>query len=153
MDVVQEVFIAVHKAAANWKPSGRSGSFRAWLAESARRITLQIIRQRSRIGQGVGGSGFAYELGEVIDEPDEDLNGEDRWAFYCAAAIVENEVNPQHWMAFWLTAVEGKSADTVAIELSMKAGTVYSAKCRVLARLKSVIDAMAATPKGAGDAK
>ena len=156
MDVVQEVLMAVHRAAANWQSTGRVGSFRAWLAESARRITLQITRQRARIGRGVGGSGFALEIGEVTDKSiaDEarDCTEEDRrWSFYCAAALVQKEVNPQHWMAFWLTAVDGKSADEVARQLSMKAGTVYSAKCRVLAKLKAAIESMAATSSIVGD--
>lgn len=156
MDVVQEVLMAVHRAAATWKPTGRTGSFRAWLAESARRITLQITRQRARIGRGVGGSGLAVEIGEVADKSignDGQSSSEDdrRWSFYCAASLVQKEVNPQHWMAFWLTAVDGKSADEVARQLSMKAGTVYSAKCRVLAKLKAVIETMAATSPIPGD--
>jgi len=156
MDVVQEVLMAVHRAAANWKPTGRTGSFRAWLAESARRITLQITRQRARIGRGVGGSGFAMEIGEVAERSSgievQDNSEDDRhWSFYCAAALVQKEVNPQHWMAFWLTAVDGKSADEVARQLSMKAGTVYSAKCRVLAKLKAAVESMATTSSIAGD--
>ena len=147
-DVVQEVLIAVHRSAANWKPSGRVGSFRAWLAETARRITLQITRQRSRIGQGTGGSGFAIEIGDVAAGLQADDEDDRRWTFYCAASIVQKEVSPQHWMAFWLTAVEGKAADEVAGILSMKAGTVYSAKCRVLAKLKSVIESMNGTSSG-----
>jgi RNA polymerase sigma-70 factor, ECF subfamily len=139
MDVVQEVLMAVHKAAANWKPSGQIGSFRAWLSEAARRVTLQITRQRSRIGQGVGGSGFALEIVKIASEVSASEDDDRRWSFYCAATIVQKEVSPQHWMAFWLTAVEGKSADEVASELSMKLGTVYSAKCRVLAKIKAAI--------------
>ncbi len=156
MDVVQEVLLAVHKSSANWKPSGRVGSFRAWLAEAARRVTLQIIRQRSRIGCGVGGSGFAMKLGEIAEKlPCNESQGsaEDdrRWSFYCAASIVEKEVNPEHWLAFWLTAVDGKSADEVASQLSMKAGTVYSAKCRVLAKLKAALESMGSKSPIQGD--
>ncbi len=151
MDVVQEVLLAVHRSAANWKPSGRVGSFRAWLAEAARRITLQITRQRSRIGQGTGGSGFAIEIGEIASDVSANEEDDHRWSFYCAAAIVQKEVSPQHWMAFWLTAVDGKSADEVASQLAMKTGTVYSAKCRVLAKLKSAIETMTATSPNQGD--
>lgn len=151
MDVVQEVLIAVHKAAANWKPSGRVGSFRAWLAESARRVTLQITRQRARIGRGMGGSGFANEFGNLAGEPPAIEEDNRRWAFYCAASIVQKEVTPQHWMAFWFTAVEGKSAEEVAKELSMKAGTVYSIKCRVLAKIKSAIESMDSASMSQGD--
>ncbi len=150
MDVVQEVLVAVHKGAANWKPSGRVGSFRAWLAEAARRVTLQITRQRSRIGRGVGGSGFAIEINTLASDSPIDEEDDRRWTFYCAAAVVQKEVSPQYWMAFWLTAVDGKSADEVASELSMKAGTVYSAKCRVLAKLKLVIEAMSTTAPSHG---
>ncbi len=151
MDVVQEVLLAVHRSAANWKPSGRVGSFRAWLAEAARRITLQITRQRSRVGQGTGGSGFAIEIGEIATVVPAYEDDDRRWSFYCAAAIVQKEVSPQHWMAFWLTAVDGKSADEVALQLSMKTGTVYSAKCRVLARLKSAIESMTVLSPNQGD--
>ena len=156
LDVVQEVLLAVHKSAANWKPSGRDGSFRTWLAEAARRVTLQITRQRSRIGRGVGGSGFAMEIGEVaagLDSSESQGNAEDdrRWSFYCAASVVQKEVNPQHWMAFWLTAVDGKSAEEVASQLSMKTGTVYSVKCRVLAKLKSVIESLDTSSPNLGE--
>lgn len=156
MDVVQEVLMAVHRAASNWKPTGRTGSFRAWLAESARRITLKITRQRARIGRGVGGSGFELEIGDVTDRSigttsQVSTDDDRRWSFYCAAAIVQKEVNPQHWMAFWLTAVDGKTADDVARQLSMKAGTVYSAKCRVLAKLKAAVESKATTSSIVGD--
>lgn len=148
LDVVQEVLMAVHKSAANWSPSGRVGSFRAWLAETARRMTMQITRQRARIGRGIGGSGFEMEIEGLADESQVNVEDERRWLFYCAAAMVQNEVNPQHWMAFWLTAVEGKSAEQVSFQLSMKIGTVYSAKCRVLAKLKMAIESMNATIQG-----
>ncbi len=134
----------MHHAAARWKSSDRPGSFRAWLAESARRLTLQVTRQRARVGRGIGGSGFA-SLVATSAEPivDAEFNEDTRrWTFYCAAAVIQKEVNPQHWLAFWMTAIDGKSADEVAVKLNMKAGSVYSAKCRVLAKLKKVIVSM-----------
>jgi RNA polymerase sigma factor (sigma-70 family) len=139
LDVVQEVLLAVHRTAATWKDSNRRGSFRAWLAEAARRLTLQVTRQRARIGRGMGGSAFhsLLESSPLPPPPDED---ERRWSFYCAAAAIQKEVNPQHWLAFWMTAIEGKSAEVVAEKLDMKVGTVYSAKCRVLAKLKLAIE-------------
>ena len=144
LDVVQEVLLAVHRAAANWKSSDRPGSFRAWLAESARRLTLQVTRQRARVGRGIGGSGFASLVATTAEKAEDNQVGDDtrRWYFYCAATVIQKEVNPQHWLAFWLTAIDGKSADEVAVQLNIKPGSVYSAKCRVLAKLKTVIDMM-----------
>lgn len=43
-DVSQQVLISVQKAAERWKPSGRTGSFRAWLFETARRSCLKALR-------------------------------------------------------------------------------------------------------------
>ncbi|MEQ1827779.1 MAG: sigma-70 family RNA polymerase sigma factor [Pirellula sp.] len=153
LDVVQEVLLAVHRAAATWQSSNRCGSFRAWLAEAARRVTLQITRKRSRIGRGMGGSGFDHLTNATADTKataTESHDDEQRWKFYCAAAKVQDEVNPQHWIAFWRTAVEGKSADIVGQELMMKVGTVYSAKCRILAKLKQAIESLDALSNGNG---
>lgn len=146
LDVVQEVLLAVHRSVDDWEASERKGSFRAWLAEAARRVTLQITRQRARIGRGVGGSGFASVVEETAQPDPASLDEDRRWSFYCAAAVIEKEVNPQHWLAFWLTAIDGKTAEEVAAKLGMKVGTVYSAKCRVLARLKSMIESLESNP-------
>ena len=54
-------------------------------------------------------------------------------------AAVEKETNPISWRAFWLTAIEGKSAQQVADQLSMRLGSVYSAKSRVLARIRQMV--------------
>ncbi len=142
IDVVQEVLLAVHRQAARWQPTGRTGSFRAWLAETARRVTLQAIRFRDRSRRDAAASAIAAALpaSPILDDSDEDQFETDRWRFYCAASIVENEVSQQNWRAFWMTAVEGKSAEEVAKWLSIRVGTVYSAKCRVLARIRRAID-------------
>jgi len=67
------------------------------------------------------------------------VKDEQSWAFYSAVAVVEKETNPSLWRAFWLTAVDGQSAQSVADQLGMRIGTVYSAKSRVLARIKQVV--------------
>ncbi len=141
-EVVQEVMCAVHRAMADWQPSHRAGSFRAWLAEAARRISLQLIRQRSRAGQAVGGSAAQDVLDAVeveaaeTGEPIEDQ----RWLFFCAAAEVESEVSESTWRAFWQTAVENEPPGAVASDLGFSVGNVYSAKCRVLARIRRRVE-------------
>ena len=62
-----------------------------------------------------------------------------RWKFYAAVAAVEKETNAISWRAFWLTAIEGKGAQQVADQLSMRLGSVYSAKSRVLARIRQMV--------------
>lgn len=147
MDAMQEIMLALHKRAASWQPSGRAGSFRAWLIETARRIALQQIRQCQRAG--LGGTEILKRLNEVAGPAtQDDANDEQRWMFYCAAAIVEAKVEADHWRAFWMTAVESRSADQVARELDMKLGTVYSIRCRVLAKIRSEIETMLNIQRG-----
>lgn len=135
MDVVQEVMLAVHRQAVRWEPSGRVGSFRAWLAETSRRLTLTAIRFRDR-GKFEEVQGTDLVAKETEKGSDKD---EKSWAFYSAVAMVERETNPSLWRAFWLTAVDGQAAQSVADQLGMRLGTVYSAKSRVLARIKQVV--------------
>lgn len=141
LEAVQEVMVAVHRAMDSWQRTGRAGSFRAWLAEAARRVTLQALRQRDRRDRAAGGSGVHAALDLVAapdggDESAAEPQDERRWKFFCAAACVEREVHATTWRAFWLAAVDGLPAAAVARELDMTVGNVYSAKCRVLDRIR-----------------
>lgn len=138
LEVVQDVMVAVHRAMEAWTPTHRAGSFRAWLGEAARRVTLQTIRQRDKRDRGAGGTAVraALELAEAPVPPATDEADAQRWAFFCAAACVEQEVNELTWRAFWLAAVEGRPAAAIARELGTTVGNVYSAKCRVLDRIR-----------------
>jgi RNA polymerase sigma-70 factor (ECF subfamily) len=141
LEVVQEVMLAVHRAVDGWKPSQRAGSFRAWLAEAARRLTLQTLRQRDKRDRAAGGAAARGALNEAVAPADAaatDNEHDDarRWLFFCAAACVEQEVQPATWRAFWLTAVDGRLAADAARELGLTVGNVYSAKCRVLERIR-----------------
>lgn len=143
-DVVQEVMILVHQCAGDWKPSDRPGGFRAWLAETTRRIALRMIHLRTRAGVAVGGSGIGEAFDALECQPDELDNREERqrWTFFRAAAEVESEVQESTWRAFWLTAVEGRPAEAAARELGLNIGNVYSAKCRVLMRIRRRIESL-----------
>jgi DNA-directed RNA polymerase specialized sigma24 family protein len=55
---------------------------------------------------------------------------------------VEAEFQPATWKAFWMTAVEGKSAKEASESLGMSSGAIYVAKSRVLARLREEIEVL-----------
>ena len=141
-EVAQEVFLAVANKAEDWKPSGRSGSFRVWLFETARRNCLKSLRQRVRLQTGNDSATLNQpdhrSAGEAAKHQDQD--DWQRWAFYAAAAQVEREVQPQTWQAFWQTAVENREPQAVANELGISVGSVYTAKCRVMARIRKQIE-------------
>ena len=62
-----------------------------------------------------------------------------REVFQWAARQIRAEFQPETWMAFWHTAVEGRSVAEVAEVLGKKAGAVYAARGRVMRRLKEKI--------------
>lgn len=133
-EVVQESLLAVHRAMRSWQPTHRPGSFRTWLAETARRITLQTLRKYPRtVLAPVLNDGISVEPASPVDDS---RTEEQQWAFFAAAAEVEQQVGEQTWTIFWRTAVQDESSAVVARELNVSVGTVYTARCRVLARIR-----------------
>ena len=51
-------------------------------------------------------------------------------------AVIEVDFQPTTWRAFWLVAVDGREPDVVAGELNLSVESVYTAKSRVLRRLR-----------------
>lgn len=138
-DVVQEVLLLVHRRIAEWKPSGRRGSFRVWLLRTAHRLCLKSMRERARADRGAGGTSVQKRLQELAPADADPGVAElewRRWAFGWAAAEVQRETRPASWQAFWLSAVEGVAAEEVARRLGIRVGSVYANKCRVLARIR-----------------
>ena len=70
------------------------------------------------------------------DEDDSDEGPADRGLFGRALDLIRGEFEERTWQAFWLTAVEGRAAGEVALELGMSPGAVRVAKSRVLRRLR-----------------
>lgn len=143
LNVVQQVMLAVHEAIQHWKPSGRQGSFRAWLFQTAHRHCLRALRDCQRADRGAGGTSVFDRL-QSLAHDNRELESEEqswrRWAFCCAAGQVQRTVETVTWRAFWMTAVEGLPPTEVAKCLGMKMGSVYAARCRVLARIRERTD-------------
>jgi RNA polymerase sigma-70 factor (ECF subfamily) len=143
-EVVQRVLLAVHQQINSWRPNGQAGSFRCWLLTTAHRICLSSLRDTSRRDRAVGGSnGFEsiqqVPAAAVLDDPADDW---ERWAFCWAAGFVEQEVEPRTWSAFRLTAIDGMSAAEAARTLKIRVGSIYTARCRVIARIREVVQSL-----------
>ena len=139
-EVVQRVLIVVHQKIGNWQSVGRPGAFRAWLLRTAHRVCLEAIRETARC-QAVGGTAGDLQLRNVAAQVEDDaaLGTWERWAFCYASGVVQREVDSRTWDSFWLTAVGCIPARDVAARLNVKIGSVYTAKCRVLARIQEVV--------------
>lgn len=139
-EVTQDVLISVAGAIERFDLQ-REGRFGGWLARITRNATVDRIRQRCE--QGSGRTDMIRALEQLPEaEPDEsavfDLERR-RQLFRWAAKRVRRQVQEPSWQAFWRTAVEGQPAATVAAQLDMTTGAVYVARCRVLARLKTIV--------------
>lgn len=139
-EVTQDVLIAVSGAIERFDLK-REGRFGGWLARITRNATIDRLRHRRE--RGSGRTDMVHALEQLPEAAPGDAAMFDlerrRQLFRWAARRVRPQVHEQSWQAFWMTAVEGRPAATVAAELGMTAGAVYVARCRVLARLKAIV--------------
>lgn len=150
-DVFQEVFLAASRTLARFEREDGKAKFRAWL----KTITLSKVndhfRRQGKQPVGVGGSTAMMRIGELEalekeagqeDEGDEVLAySEDTFVVQRALQTVKHEFREKTWLAFHRTAIDGRTSQEVAKELSMTALAVRKAKSRVIQRLKEALNA------------
>jgi len=153
-DATQHVYAAIHAKIGSWDHDKSKGSFRAWLFRVARNVSVDVISARAKTA-ATGDSRVAELLSQLRDHrcpgnESSNLGPQQQSAafqlewkrslFEWASIQVKGEVRPSTWSAFCLTAIEGRKADSVAEELGLSIGSVYTAKCRVVARIRNLIE-------------
>ena len=141
-DLAQTVFASLARDLRRFEYDPARGSFRGWLLVVVRnQLVKQLARERrtATIGSGGDDSLFADLPTRQSDEAVWDEEYERR-LFRWAAERVRVDFEERSWQAFWQTAVEGRSAKDVARDLTMSVGAVYTAKSRVLDRMKQAIE-------------
>ena len=136
-DLAQRVLLAVSGAIERWEPDGRA-RFRTWLKRIADNAILNAL-SRTKPDRGSGHENIQQLLNE---HPDRETNDSAllqleyrREIFQFAAKQVRAEFTETTWQAFWMTAVEAKSAEEVGRLLGRNRGSIYAAKSRVMRRL------------------
>lgn len=141
-DLVQEVMFAVARSVAQWLERGDRGRFRAWLLRIARNEATDMITRRATRSLGADGVAAAAIL-NALPAPDEISSHlaeeHERAVFQWAADRVRTTVAPHTWQAFWLTHVEGLSIEAAAEQLRTRPGNIYFGRCRVIARIKELV--------------
>ena len=137
-DVTQEVFAAVLERVPTWSADAARGSFRGWVLRVARNISVDVITRRLRAdADGSQSDPFMHNVPDLSAESQSELDLEYRRSlFEWSAEKVRSEVREATWRAFELTALQGISAEDAAEQLEMQVGAVYTAKCRVMARIR-----------------
>jgi len=142
-NLVQEVLQKVTRQVERWESGKPSGGLRRWLAAVARNTAIDAIR-RVRPDAARGGTSVHEQLQDVAEQPDSseaELRRElDRQAFRWAAARIHDEFTDSTWSAFWRTMVEGESCSDVAESSGRTIGSVYTARSRVMQRLKEEVN-------------
>ena len=134
-DLTQDVMVRVAKSVRSWEPDRSKGSFRGWLSRITRNMVVDFMRSRSRKINSVE---FVEDIAECPESELYDLELR-KQAFVWASEKVRSDFAEATWKAFWMTAVENKSATEVAAATGLSVGAVYIAKSRVMAKLRQAV--------------
>jgi RNA polymerase sigma-70 factor (ECF subfamily) len=140
-DISQEVFRSVAGAIEGFHRGGAGESFRGWLWTITRNKLRDHFRRRLAQPGGVGGSDIQRRLLEIPEAPPDD-GGFDVAGSLAHRALdqVECEFEPRTWQAFLRVTVGGQNPAAVSEDLQMTVGAVYTAKSRVLRRLRAEME-------------
>jgi RNA polymerase sigma factor (sigma-70 family) len=142
-ELSQEVLIAVSRAVHRWQPDPERGRFRDWLFRIGRNAIINFLMRPKHRPIGSGKSDVMWMLEQKCDH----TFGESavfaleqrREVFHWAAARVSSVVEATTWQAFWQSSVESRPIAEVARSLGISVGSVYVARSRVMARLRSEV--------------
>ncbi len=141
-DLSQQVLMAVASAIGEWERRDESTRFRHWLSRVTRNAILNALTRRPR-DQAGGGSSFQELLREVVDRDDvisASIETELRRELYLQAAqMVKVEFRPDSWKAFELSIAGDLTIEEVASQLGKSVGAIYTARSRIMFRLREVI--------------
>lgn len=146
-DFVQELLLAVARAAGRWKPDAERARFRTWLYRVAMNLLSDQLRDRQRRQskfaqtEEVEAACVADSASGLADEFESDYR---RAMFHRAAEIVKERVSEATWRAFELTAIHNVPAAAVSQQLGIAVGNVYVARSRTMQLLRNEIEALQA---------
>lgn len=145
-DLVQEIFLAVYRGLSAFSHSGREGAFRAWIRSIALNHSCNYWRSPAR-RVGLPRGPDADEALRLLEDPDSELwrfweEEHDRHLLRCLLEMMEIEFEPVTIQAFRRVALEGATGTEAAKELGLSVGAVYTARSRVLRRLREVAEGL-----------
>lgn len=141
-DLSQQVLMAVASAIGDWEKRHESMRFRHWLSRVTKNAILNALMRRPR-DQAVGGSSIEVLLREAVDRDGATtalIETELRRELYLRAAeMVKVEFRPESWQAFELSIADDLTIEEVAEQLGKSIGAIYTARSRIMFRLREVI--------------
>ena len=143
-DVVQDVAMTVNRAIERFEYREQTGSFRKWLRTVTTNVALNQLRRRSQervapVSVDSADGAVAVFDNDAVAEREFEYEHR-RQVFLWAANQLQHRFSPQNWNAFWRTCVDGVAIEAVAEELDMEVGAIYVARCRVIARIRDLVE-------------
>ena len=137
-DISQEVFIAVHRKIGEFRREKATDTFRGWLRTITHNKIYDLARRRrSPPVMTNGGDLFDQQAAPVaVEDADDDPMVEAQLLYRRALDLIRRDFEDHTWSAFWKVVIEGRDAAEVALELGVKINVIYTAKSRVLKRLR-----------------
>jgi RNA polymerase sigma-70 factor (ECF subfamily) len=133
-DLVQDVFTTLVQKLPEFTCDPQK-SFRAWLKTVALNRWRDLRRRKAAAPVSVGPD--VLDDVPVPDAATALFEGEyQQYLVGRAVEIMQADFQPSTWKACWAVVVEGKGAAQVAAELGLTLTAVYSARARVLRRLR-----------------
>lgn len=145
-DVLQQILMSVKRSLEERRHDPSKAKFRTWLSVVTRNATINALSRR-RPDHGSGDTDVQRRLDSIESDSDEEALFDrefEREVFRKAASMIENDFDPATWRAFWATTVEGHSIESIAEELSKKPGSIYTARSRVMRRLRDEVKRLTA---------
>ena len=147
-DVAQEILCAVAAAMPAFDYDPQRGRFHGWLLQVTRHKVQNFFARSYRHPRPAGETTLERIPAEQPSPAEQAVWEEDyrQRLFLWAADKARPEFQPATWEAFWLTSVESLSVKETAARTGISAGAVYIARCRVVARLRELVESVADEP-------
>jgi RNA polymerase sigma-70 factor (ECF subfamily) len=144
-DVMQDVLQAVFQDLDRFQRRSPADSLRGWLWSITRNKVCDHFRRRRVEPSAAGGTAANQQLHEIPNPPEllgEPAEAVDAEITHRALELLQTEFESTTWRAFLATAVDGRPAADVALDLGLTTTAVYKAKSRVLLRLRRELDGL-----------
>ncbi len=145
-DLLQEVFTTLVREIGTFEHSQRSGAFRRWLRGILLNRLRGFLRGKQTRPQPAADANAQAVL-DSLEDPTSELNRlwdrqHDTFILRRLLELIEPEFAASTWKAFRLQVIDNLPPAKVADSLGLSLDAVYTAKSRVLRRLRREIDGL-----------
>ena len=142
-DTTQQVLLRISGAIERYQPDGAEASFRRWLFRVARNVVVTFLMRKSKQPESLDEQHLAELCESTLPSSSEsDLFDQEyqQQVLAWATEQVRREFRDTTWRAFVETNINGRPIAEVAAELNLSPGSVYVARSRIIARLRTKVE-------------